>query len=76
MVEMVKMGKKKQAGNKNRKYGRNKVKCALYRSQHLHERNQVRRLRRHSKRYPADLQALHILQSCEDKAKNVGLSID
>jgi len=76
MVEIVIKTKKKQnAKNKNRKYGRNKVKCALYASQHRHERNQVRRLRRHSKRYPADLKAAHILQSCVDKARNLGIRV-
>ena len=40
-----------------RKHGRNKVKCAKYKSSHLREKAKARRRERHLRKYPGDLQA-------------------
>lgn len=43
------MAKKDKAG-KNRKYGRNKVKCERYRALGIRERNKARRIAKDAKR--------------------------
>jgi hypothetical protein len=40
---------KKSGGE--RKYGRNKIKCGIYRMLHKKERSHVRRIEKHMKRY-------------------------
>lgn len=44
-------------GKKNRKYGRNKKKCEVYKKAHKHEKSHIRRLLRHLERFPEDEQA-------------------
>jgi len=65
------MAKRKQAGvlhkggKKNRKHGRNKVWCAQYRMRGTRERNKIRKLKRHLKKYPNDSVAKGLLGSIE-----------
>jgi len=41
----------------NRKYGRNKAKCARYRELGKRVKNVARRIKRHLKKHPEDLQS-------------------
>ena len=43
----------RKGGKKNRKHGRNKVKCAHYRAAKA-EKNKIAKLARHLKRFPGD----------------------
>jgi len=43
--------------SKNRKYGRNKAKCARYRDLGKRVKNVARRIKRHLKKHPEDLQS-------------------
>ena len=61
------MATQSQQGNKNKKYGRNKAKCARYAANHKRERNKVRRIRRHLKQHPNDSQSFNRLQSWESR---------
>lgn len=54
-------GRKAKSGKKNRKWGRNENSCARYRAGGQQEKNRVRRIRRHLKRFPNDRQALRAL---------------
>lgn len=47
-------GGKRSKGKKNRKHGRNKESCNLYRQQNRRERNKARRLARHLRHHPTD----------------------
>lgn len=47
-----------KSGKKNRKYGRNKAFCLLYRSRQQRERNKGKRLVRHLNRHPLDFSAM------------------
>lgn len=38
-------------GKKNRKFGRNKVKCAAYKAARKHEKSHIRRIERHIVKY-------------------------
>ena len=55
--------KKKQKGKKNRKIGRysKHPSSVRYRGERRWERNKIRRMERHLKRYPDDLQAKNLL---------------
>lgn len=53
----------RKAGKKNRKYGRNKKWCEVYRMRSQRERNKVRKLARHLKKYPHDATAKKALRS-------------
>lgn len=48
---------------KNRKHGRNKLKCAAYRNRQQREKNKKRKLAQHLKKHPDDRQALHCHQN-------------
>ena len=48
---------KKDQGGKNKKYGRNKIWCQVYSTRHIRDKNRVRRIRRHLKNFPCDLQS-------------------
>lgn len=50
MDVVVKVAKKSHRGNKNRKYGRNKVKCARYRAEGRREKNKARKARKRERR--------------------------
>ncbi len=56
------MSKKKDKGNKNRKYGRARIGCERYRRENRREKNKVRKLRRHLKNQPGDRAALAALK--------------
>ena len=45
-------------GNKNRKYGRNKMSCKVYKDRGVREANKKRKMKRHIKRFPKDEQAI------------------
>ena len=47
-------GGKRSKGKKNRKHGRNKESCNLYRQQNRRERNKALRLARHLRHHPTD----------------------
>lgn len=53
---------KKDQGGKNKKYGRNKIWCQTYRTREVRAKNRVRKLRRHIKNFPADVQAVAALK--------------
>jgi len=46
---------------KNRKYGRNKAFCIIYKAENRRERNRIRRLKRHLKAQPLDKTAIKAL---------------
>ena len=48
------MADKAKKGKKQRKWGRNAVYCAYYRSTHRREQNKIRRLKKHLVRFPHD----------------------
>ncbi len=60
---LSKSGKKKSKGKKNRKIGRyaKSPSCMRYKGERRWERNKVRRMTRHLKRYPGDGQARDLL---------------
>lgn len=47
-----------QSGNKNKKYGRNKAKCLRYTNNNTRVKNKLRKMMRHLKQFPKDLQTL------------------
>lgn len=49
------------SGKKGRKLGRNEKWCQAYRTRGQREKNKARKLRRHLKRHPEDLQAVAAL---------------
>lgn len=53
---------KQKGGKKNRKHGRNKKQCELYRNQQTREKNKARRLKKHLSRHPGDIGAEAILK--------------
>lgn len=46
--------KKQAKGKKNRKHGRNESYCAAYASNRRRDRNKLRRLNKHLRRFPGD----------------------
>ncbi len=56
------MSKKKDKGNKNRKYGRARVGCERYRREGRREKNKARKLKRHLKNQPGDRAATAALK--------------
>jgi hypothetical protein len=56
-----KEGGKPKGGKKNRKWGNNKAYCQRYRAEGKQEKNRARRINRHLKRHPNDLQAFEAL---------------
>lgn len=55
---------KAAGGKKNRKWGRNKVRCASYRAEHRRERNKAVRLIKHTASQPNDLIGADALKRC------------
>jgi hypothetical protein len=55
--------RKRQKGGNSRKIGRNLVKCARYRASHIREKNKIRKIKKHLKKYPNDLKSLRKLES-------------
>jgi ribosomal protein S15P/S13E len=53
---------KYKGGKKSRKLGRNKSACAVYEAGCVRERNKIRKMKRHLRRHPADLQNARRLQ--------------
>jgi hypothetical protein len=49
----------------SRKYGRNKVKCALYRVQNRREKNKLRKLKKLSKKQPNNKQIPKLIKKLE-----------
>ena len=56
-VRHIKKAKKKDPNSRGRKIGRNKSWCSAYRAGCRQLINKKRKLRRHIRRYPADLNA-------------------
>lgn len=54
-------GRSRKKGKKNRQFGRNKPFCKLYREMGTQEKNRKRRILRHLKRFPEDIQARRAL---------------
>lgn len=48
------MADRAKGGKKNRKHGRNRVRCLAYASRRQREKNKVRRLRKLFRRHPND----------------------
>ena len=46
-----------KGGHTNRKFGRNSAACLRYKTEGRREKNKARKLRKHTKRQPLDLQA-------------------
>lgn len=57
---------------KNRKFGRNKLKCAQYRNEQRAEKSQKRRLAKHLVMHGNDRQALHAYTNIKISAINGG----
>lgn len=55
---------KAAGGRKNRKWGRNKVRCASYRAEHRRERNKAVRLIKHVASQPNELVGAEALKRC------------
>jgi len=53
--------KRAKKTKKNRKHGRNKVWCEVYRREGRREKNKCKRLRKHIVRHPNDNVARHLL---------------
>lgn len=56
-----KLGGRPKGGKKNRKWGGNKTACERYRLDGRQEKNRERRIKRHLKQHPNDLQNLEAL---------------
>ena len=54
------MGQKSSGGNK--KAGRNKDECALYRAKKTKERNQLKHVRKHLLMHPGDTRAEDVIE--------------
>ena len=52
----------RKKGKKNRKHGRNKLKCAAYTRSNKHVRSHIRRLEKHLSKFPGDKQAIEALE--------------
>lgn len=63
---LAKAGKKKTKGKKNRKIGRyaKHPSSARYKGERRWERNKLRRMERHLRRFPNDAQARNLLAAC------------
>jgi hypothetical protein len=46
-----------KGGKKNRKWGRNKIKCQRYALERRGEKNKVKKLKKHLRHHPEDVQA-------------------
>ena len=55
------------SGNKNKKYGRNKEQCKAYSMLAKQSINKRKRMERHAKRFPDDLQVIQAMRSIESK---------
>lgn len=55
------LGGKPKGGKRNRKWGSNKTACERYRLDGRQEKNRARRINRHLKQHPNDLQNLEAL---------------
>lgn len=53
-----------------RKYGRNQMKCQIYRSQKKREKSHIRRINKHIKHNPKDRQATKALARYEQLLKS------
>ena len=62
VVRFKKPPKRGNKGKKNRKFGRNKVKCARYRLAHKREKSHVRRITKHLVKFPGDRCAIDALE--------------
>lgn len=56
-------GVKSKGGKKNRKWSRNKLFCAKYRTEGRQQKNKLRRIARHLKLQPNDVQARRCLSN-------------
>lgn len=56
-----KLGGRPKGGKKNRKWASNKEVCTRYRAEGRQEKNRARRIKRHLKQHPNDLQNLEAL---------------
>ena len=50
----------------NKKIGRNKVKCALYKSLKKREKNKIKKIQKHLRGHQNDLQSLQALLKLKD----------
>jgi len=57
--------KKAKKGKKQRKVGRNANFCKLYRLSHKRERNKLKRLEKHLRRFPDDISAQKAVACCK-----------
>ncbi len=51
-----------KAGKKGRKFGSNKVFCERYRAENRRLRNKIKKLKKHLKKLPEDVQAQEALE--------------
>lgn len=56
---------KASSSKKNRKYGRNKIACAVYKNSNRREHNKLRRLKKHAEKHPDDACAVSAIESCK-----------
>lgn len=67
-------GTKKQGGKKQRKFGRNADYCKTYSMAGIEEKNRKRRMRRHLRRNPLDLQNAKRYEQTYGKVVDIGLT--
>lgn len=53
----------RKGGKKNRKFKRNKDKCAIYAREGRREKNKAKKLAKHLRRHGTDVQAKHCLNN-------------
>jgi hypothetical protein len=57
MEPIAKRPKKQKGGKKNRKFGRDKIKCERYRRERRREKNKVKKVCKHLKKHPNDFKS-------------------
>lgn len=55
------MARKNHSGGGNRKKGRNLASCASYKARHTREKNKVKKITKHLKKHPLDLESKKVL---------------
>ena len=60
---------KAKGGKKQRKYSRNKDYCTAYLNENKREKNKIKRIQRHMKRFPLDTGAMAHIERLRDVIK-------
>lgn len=68
VVQLPTRKNKKQQGGSNKKKGRNKQRCEIYRMINRRLSNKVRKMQRHIRKFPNDAQAIKALKKLQNKS--------